>query len=777
MKQNPIFIKSAISAVILSVCSFGYSYEEQLSSSSINSADKLTFVKSNNNKTTAGVNRTNSLIDECIEPAKSAQNEMTPHGKELIPIDGCDGPGGGGTGGGGTGGGGTGGGGTGGGGTGGGGTGGGEECLEGYKTNLNGSAMRGKIPVPIDDCDGGTGGGNDGPTRAPGTPSSVSNIAYTNGTSHRVNWGTSNGYGHGVNYQVYEQKNNGSWNKIYEGYGRSKSVSNRGKGIYRYRVRGCNDKGCSGFRYGSKMAINPLQESNLYTKYPVLNTIDQRNVSYHSNEKSFETSQKRVTPVGQTISGRTSSEERFYLGDGYDLIRGALRETCLDTTHNDFHITKTTPLQPSTFDVEYVNNNRHLAELLDVTDAGRVGFTYDDFTLGLSDEKNRYMESITDDTHVRFVVKWVKRAKYWKLNTPTDPIITELTTNILRPNDSEAKADFRERCGDNYINAANLGAALYLVFTFDAKKYSFEERINKKGQLGAVLEDVFSVGGTRSLTTSEKQLISSLNVTVHADQVGGPEGISASITPNNFNSKYNQFIQGTNSDNWAAVDFETQEYQRPTIYNNYSHDQIFANYAAPFAQMKRWADISVQLKERCDAYGGFGISLMSGECGQAEANMGIAMDSCRKTREWDLCKHPAYYQTGSFTTVGNGVNLLSWLSTNVKKLNEDDVFESYPHEGNKKTISDETCLRHNQCYANKFRGSGVGIGKGFVIDVTNYDNRGGTHPSYKLINGNQCVHTSAYLKKNWFANPKPKFHYNINFEGVCADQEDFVVIN
>ena len=762
MKHKPIFIRTAISAVMFSACSISYSAEEQLSSSSVNVNRDHGLAKSYNmQKISSGTvaNQRNTLSDECIEPAKTAQNEVSQHGKALIPIDGC---GDGGTGGGGTGGGGTGGGGT-----------GGEECLEGYKAKSNGSRLQGKIPVPIDDCGGG--GGDTGPTRSPGTPASMSNIAYTNGTSHRVSWGASNGYGYGVKYQAYEQKNNGSWNKVYEGYGRSKSVSNRGKGIYRYRVRGCNDKGCSGFRYGNKMAINPLQENNLYAKYPVLNTIDQRNVNYHSNEASIETSQKRIEPVGQTISGRTSSEERFYLGDGYDLIRGALRETCLDTTHNDFHITKTAPLQPSTFDVEYVNNNRHLAELLDVTDAGRVGFTYDDFTLGLSDEKNRYMESITDDSHVRFVVKWVKRAKYWKLNTPTDPIIPELATDILKPNDSEAKADFRERCGDNYINAANLGAALYLVFTFDAKQYSFEERINKKGQLGAVLEDVFSVGGTRSLTTSEKQLISSLNVTIHADQVGGPEGISASITPSNFNSKYNQFIQGTNSDNWAAVDFETQEYQRPTMYNNYSHAQIFANYAAPFAQMRRWADISVWSRCRPAIFNG--ISLMSGECGQAEANMGIAMDSCRKTREWNLCKHPAYYQTGSFTTVGNGVNLLSWLSTNVKKLNEDDEFKSFSHEGNKKTISDETCLRHNQCYANKFRGSGVGIGKGFVIDVTKYDNRGGTHPSYKLINGNQCVHTSAYLKKNWFANPKPKFHYNIKFEGMCADQENFVIIN
>ena len=615
-----------------------------------------------------------------------------------------------------------------------------------------------------------------GPTRAPGTPSSINNINYTNGTAHRVSWGSSNGYGHSVKYKLQERKDNGSWQQIYEGYSRSKSLANKSKGRYQFRVQGCNSKGCSSFKYGSKMLINPNVESNLYTKYPVLHDIDQYLTSYHSDGKSFKTDKKRLKPTGQGISARTTSEERFYLGDGYDLVRGALKETCLDPNHNDFVITETAPLQPSEFDIEYINDNRELAEMLDVSSAGQVGFSYDDITLGLSSEKDRYTSSVTNETFEQFVVKWVKRDEFWKLNTPTDAIIGDLVTDILNPNDDEAKADFRERCGDNYVNAANLGAALYLVVTFDAKSYSFEERVSKRGEVSAILDDILSLGGAQSMTTEQREFIRSIRLKVKGHQVGGPEGLAATINAENFDVKYNQFIQGTDEDNWAVVDFQTNEYQRPTAYSSYPHDAIFADYSASLAQMRRWADISVQLRERCDAFTAYGKTSAAGQCGQAEANLMVAMDHCRKTREWEYCGHPAYYQTGVFTTLYPGVNLLNWFSDNVKILVEDDVFKTYSHSGNKKTINDNTCLPSAQCFANKFRGSGAGINKGFVVNVTNYDNRGGDHPRYTLINGDQCVNTSAYLKKNWFANPTPKFHYNIKFEGLCAETQHFVVI-
>lgn len=632
--------------------------------------------------------------------------------------------------------------------------------------------------IPIGDCDDDGGGG---PYRAPSTPGSITYGPYTNGKSISVKWAQSNGYGFPVRYELYERKNSGAWVRVYNGYGTSRTLTNRSVGKYSYKIRALNTSYQSSYRYGGVSIINPRQDDNLYSNYAsIMQAMDQKNLQYRSSTTGAKTVLARAKAAGQS-SSMNNNEDRFYLGDGFDLVRGTLKETCLDVTHSGFVITKTPPLQPSTFDISYVNDNRQLAELLEVSQSAQIGFTGDDFSLGLSGEKERYVKSVTDESHVRFVVKVNNRREYWKLNTPTDAIYPELVSQVLSPNDNEAKADFRERCGDNFINSANLGSALYLVFTFDAKKYSYEERESAKGELGIKLGDVFSANGTAGSSSSLTEVLNRLEVKINADQVGGPVGLAASITPSNVMQKYSQFVQDTNPANWAAVDYTTNLYQRPTVYSAYTHEQIFAKYTGnqgPFAQMKRWLDLSVQHKERCDPWAEYGQSRPT-QCGTSEAEISIAMDLCRETREWANCKHPVQYNTGSLTTTNPGTYLLGWLSSNVKKLNEATNSQSYNHHVHRgsKQVNDGTCLASSQCFTNKFRGSGPGIGKGYSVYTGYYDNPKGGSRTY-TVSPKHCARTKVYLKtgKPPFGDTTADWNYTVDVEGLCPSVEDFLVI-
>ena len=639
--------------------------------------------------------------------------------------------------------------------------------------------------IPIDDCDPGGGGGG-GPYQAPSTPSSITYAPYTNSNVLRVSWSASNGYGYSVQYELYESKNGGTWTQVYSGYGTSANLSNRGQGKYRYRVRAKNTAYTGSYRTGSGYAlVNPRPANNLYAKYPsAMSAMDQKNAQYFQvNNQVKKSSLARAKMAGQgTVSGRTtSSDGRFYLGDGYDLVRGTLKETCLDVNHVDFTITKTPPLQPSTFSIDYVNDNRHLAELLEVSQSAEVGFSSDDFTLGLSGEKERYLKSATDETIVRFVVKVKNRREFWKLNTPANAIYPELVNQVLSPNDDQAKADFRERCGDNYINSANLGSALYLVFMFDSKKYSYEERESAKAELGLKIGDFFSASGAAGSSSSLTETLDRLEVKINADQVGGPAGLAASITPTNVMTKYNQFVQDTSSSNWAAVDYSTNNYQRPTIYNAYTHQQIFADYRGnqgPLAQMKRWLDISVQHKERCDPWAVFGQTTPTA-CRTGEAEISIAMDLCRETLEWANCMHPNQYYTGDFNATYTGTYLLGWLSSNLKKLEGFTVTQRYDHHVHRGSISvdDSTCLSSSACFTNKYRGSGPGIGKGFFIKTYYYDNPKGGSRSYN-VSPMHCARTQVYLKTGNppFGDTTADWDYTVDVEGMCPMTENFVVV-
>ena len=63
---------------------------------------------------------------------------------------------------------------------------------------------------------------------------------------------------------------------------------------------------------------------------------------------------------------------------------------------------------------------------------------------------------------------------------------------------------------------------------------------------------------------------------------------AASITATNFAAKYEELVQSLNSGNWAAVDYTTTSYPRPTVYSAYTHSQIFADFTAPLAQARSW---------------------------------------------------------------------------------------------------------------------------------------------------------------------------------------------
>ena len=627
----------------------------------------------------------------------------------------------------------------------------------------------------IDDCDGG---GNTGPTepyRAPSIPANIDYALYTNDNKINVKWPSSNGYGFSVQYELFEQMNNGSWVKVYDGYGTNITLQNKGQGKYSFKVLAKNSKYKTGFKQGLPTVIDPLVTENLMAKYPVLSTVEQKSTAYKQENEQFKTS----TPIsGQTNS--PYSNNMLSLGVGYDVIRGALiNQTCLNTQHPDFNLVQTLPTVTEEFDISYVQENTHLATLLNVSDSAKIGFGSGDYTLGFSNEQSRYQQSVTDESHVRFVVKFIKRAESWRLNTPFDHIAPELTNNVLSPNNDEAKRDFRSFCGDDYVNSVNIGSALYLVFSFDAKKYTYTERENEKSGLNLVLSKYFKADGSGSSNSELKLKLDQLKANVSAYQQGGPSGIAISITKDNVIDKYNQFVSGTNSTNWATVDFTTNSYNKPYAFSSYGYDQIFADYRGnqgPKAQMRRWLNLSVQHAERCKSWAEYGQATPA-ECAYSETEMKIAMSNCIQTSRWDQCVYPTLHNTGSLSTINNSTNFITWLDANVEKLRSESTSESYRHHAHRtdRNISDFTCLSANSCFANIHKGSGVGVNKGFTARISYKDE---VKSLSHNVSPQHCVNTTAFLDPGTclFCDTTADLNYTMEFDGMCPETTNFIII-
>gem|GEM_PF-1047915 len=91
----------------------------------------------------------------------------------------------------------------------------------------------------------------------PGVPSSILVPSSDDNGAFTVSWGASSGTVD--KYQLYQQKNGGSWDNIYTGTTRSKSVSELADGTYKFRVRAYNTESTytsySGYRTSSSVIV------------------------------------------------------------------------------------------------------------------------------------------------------------------------------------------------------------------------------------------------------------------------------------------------------------------------------------------------------------------------------------------------------------------------------------------------------------------------------------------------------------------------------------------
>ncbi|WP_144395463.1 RHS repeat-associated core domain-containing protein [Pleionea sediminis] len=80
----------------------------------------------------------------------------------------------------------------------------------------------------------------------PSTPSSISYVDHADKDGNfSVKWGTSARVDY---FQLFQQKNSGSFTKIYQGNAYVKTLTGLSDGLYTYRVRACNNYGCSSYK-------------------------------------------------------------------------------------------------------------------------------------------------------------------------------------------------------------------------------------------------------------------------------------------------------------------------------------------------------------------------------------------------------------------------------------------------------------------------------------------------------------------------------------------------
>lgn len=476
-------------------------------------------------------------------------------------------------------------------------------------------------------------------------------------------------------------------------------------------------------------------------------------------------------------------DERSRLGQGYDDVGHTLRESCLDFNRPGYSVKSTPPSEASTFSVSLVKSNKHLAELLETSESISLGFKVKKLGLNFSANQQHFSSTVREHSHIRFVVSVKNRRENLFLNTPADSLRSDLVDNVLSPGSEVAKTAFRAKCGDGFVQSAELGSSLHLVFDFDTRSYSSSEVSTKKKSLEAAIRKAFKLGADSSSITALKKIVHETNTSISAHQVGGRPGLSVGVNPDNVVQRFEEFASDVNPQNYTVLRMSMAPYPVPLKFKGEKRDKVFHDISGdkgPKARMRRWAGLTVQVQARCLAWRDFDRPEPS-NCVAARSELISAMELCDDPRRWKRCVNPRDYNAGGSTPVDSGANLLNWLASNVAKLQTSGARKDYDHHVHKgsKNVLDQTCLRSPDCFLDREKGAGDGLGKGFTIIESEYDNpKGGARTHRVSSSSPHCVDSSVRLKtgKPPFGDTTADWKYAVVLDGYCPVTAGFSVV-
>ncbi|RKG65487.1 hypothetical protein D7V80_23115 [Corallococcus sp. CA054B] len=606
--------------------------------------------------------------------------------------------------------------------------------------------------------------------------------AYTVKPSLTVSWSGTGGWDD--YYELEELQGYGYWHTVYSGASTHYTANVQVPGTYRYRVRACNYYGCSYSREGSATVSNPAPVVDLYGEYPFLYTHDQQNAQYTSQTQGFNTGYATQGSSSPYVFGAQDLVNgQFHLGQGFNLLKDDYARICLDTQNPAFRIVSN-PVNSRSMTVTRAVNVSHLGQLLDVNLSAGLSLGLDGFSLNVSGNKRRFTEQLSDGYQEYVVVRWERQFDHWTLETTADPIKPDFVSSMLIPNNTNAKSKFREACGDQFVYAATRGARLYLVFRFDAKRFSQTERVEKSSTLALKLSDILNANGSSGMTQETQQLLSSLNVSVKAYSVGGDPAWEVGLTRDNFGPRFQGFVDSVTTNNSAAVATSMAHYDQPSQYLNYNYFQIFADYREPMEHLRRWNMLDVERLQRCmlsEAYN-YAPYLARPACLAGGQELITAKLKCMETGSWSQCVHPlSYYPSAG--TVPSSTLLFDWLGQNVTSLEPVSISQYFNHHvkgsfGNKKcqSFDDYTCLPQSTCVRDFTKGSGRGTSQGFDHYLHMWDGPG-NGSGWDVTASGHCVRSPSTLCSSQFGDSTADYQFTQTVHGQCPNTRAFTIVN
>jgi len=403
------------------------------------------------------------------------------------------------------------------------------------------------------------------PPPPPNRPLYMTYTPYTESSSMVVSW-TPDYNGYGATYYELQRYENGIWNTLYTDYNTAATLGISGAGAYTYRVRACNDGGCSDFLTDNEMRAS---------KGPARSDVGSQTIS-------------------QAMMSTMGYEPPATLGVGFDNLREEMTaNTCLDmsTATNT-----STPARTKEFHLDIAHSREELSTLLSLTQNLSVTAKYGKLSGNYSGKKELLSTSSRVDQTYMVVASLRDQFSVESINNPSLVPIAGVQADLLRTGQS---AKFRNRCGDGYVYSIAHGRQYYLTFQLNSFDHSQDDVRTQTQNLKLDIGGFVSASYDSTQKTQITQKYSGYNVKVYLLSYGSSVAASSVVNLMTLDQAL-QFMKDFEAEPVTngsyPIDYKTADYEVPSGVTSYPDYHPYRNV------LQRWYSFDQQIGDRCELF-------------------------------------------------------------------------------------------------------------------------------------------------------------------------------
>lgn len=386
-----------------------------------------------------------------------------------------------------------------------------------------------------------------------------------------VKWATVSGSS-SITYTLQSQKDNGSWTTVYTGGATSKAFSGLTDGAYKYRVKGCTSTACS-----------PYQE---YVHMQV-KTANNNLIANAMATKREATDKEAQVPM---MRGFTVPK----LGYAYDMVRGEPKSShCWDVTTDSQIVGSTTTAIAKELSYTIANSSEELATQLELNASVDLSAEYGGYSAEYQYTKQLFSKTRSaKDTSVIVAKLKDTRSQIVAKSEPTLNLSTFALSQL-----STNKSNFRNDCGDKYVDRVTMGRFAYVTIKVSADGKTQEQLTTTTNQLKVDLK--LAEGAYNNSTSAAlSSTYYGYTLDIFATVIGSGAEVVKLTDMTALVGFLGDFESSTN-DTLYPIGHSQKFYNIPAVYNTTDHFSVFTDYRTYSTVLGAWATLDRQVAERC----------------------------------------------------------------------------------------------------------------------------------------------------------------------------------